>query len=493
MEKNNQLLEIIKEIADAREVTEDVVIASLETAMKKAYEKEMSSVDETHEAYAGEKCEVNIDKETGKISLYRVYTVIDDATTPDYVDPDTGVKEKEYNDYNQKLLSEAKKIDKNAVVGGTVKEYVDINALPKRVVTHMLLVFKQGVSIESNKNIYKEWAPKIGTIVYAEVEKIDAKSKLIQVNLGKTYGVVRRLDANPDEKLIPGAKYKFVIKDVKEQTRGWPVELSRASGLIVSDLLHTNIPEIQSGVVEIKKVGRVAGYKTKVAVKSNQPGIDAIGACIGARADRIRPILQEMGSEKIEFANFDEEMGKFIVNICNPVPVYGYHIDEPVFEEDPETGKKKEISGRKITLVTSDDYRVALLIGLKGKNVKILSQLLEADIDVISVETAKEENVEYVKVERIVTPTAVDATKKEKPVNKFSSTLDKYKGSTADILESINKTNEVVSDATKATKVEEVVEEVIDEAPVEISNEELSSYADDLAALDELTKDVKKK
>ncbi|MCQ3915539.1 MAG: hypothetical protein MJ195_02145 [Mycoplasmoidaceae bacterium] len=216
-----------------------------------------------------------------------------------------------------------------------------------------------------------------------------------------------------------------------------------------------------------------------------------MGACIGARADRIRPILQEMGSEKIEFANYDEEIGKFIVNICNPVPVYGYHIDEPVFEEDPETGKKKEVSGRKVTLVTSDDYRVALLIGLKGKNVKILSQLLEADIDVISVDTAKEEAVEYVKVERVVTPTAVDATKKEKPVNKFSSTIDKYKSSNADILESINKTNEIVDDATKATPVEEVVEE--DEQPVEISNEELSSYADDLAALDELTKDVKKK
>ncbi|MCQ3915541.1 MAG: hypothetical protein MJ195_02155 [Mycoplasmoidaceae bacterium] len=81
--KNNQLLEIIKEIADAREVTEEVVIASLETAMKKAYEKETASIDENHEAYAGDKCEVKIDKETGKISLYRLFTVIDDATVPE--------------------------------------------------------------------------------------------------------------------------------------------------------------------------------------------------------------------------------------------------------------------------------------------------------------------------------------------------------------------------------------------------------------------------
>ncbi|MCQ2747789.1 MAG: hypothetical protein MJ223_00670 [Mycoplasmoidaceae bacterium] len=217
-----------------------------------------------------------------------------------------------------------------------------------------------------------------------------------------------------------------------------------------------------------------------------------MGACIGARADRIRPILQEMGSEKIEFANYDEEPGKFIANICNPVPVYGYHVDEPVFEEDPETGKKKEVTGRRITLVTSDDYRAALLIGLKGKNVKIISQLLEADIDVISVDTAKDENVEYVKIERIVTPTPVDAVKKTKPVDKFGSTLEKYRSqSNASILETIDSNNTLVDDATKAVSPDEVIQP--EEPAIEISKEELNSYADDLAALDELTKDVKKK
>mgnify|MGYP003292987137 CR=1 FL=1 len=367
----------------------------------------------------------------------------------------------------------------------------------------MLLVFKQGVSIESNKNIYKEWAPKIGTIVYAEVEKIDSRSKLIQVNLGKTYGVVRRVDANPDERLIPGTKYKFVIKSVKEQTKGWPVELSRASGLLVVDLLMNNIPEIQSGIVEIKQIGRVAGYKSKVAVKSNQPGIDAIGACIGARADRIRPILAEMGREKIEFANYDDDIGRYITNICNPVGIYGYNIVEPVYEEDPETGAKKEVSGRKITIVTSNDYNVGLLIGAKGQNVKILSQLLQADIDVVSADIAKEENMEYVKVERIIQPVAVDATKKEKPINKFAKTFDAHQSSNADIIQSINEVSNTVDDATKAIDLDNVVEktenspiiEEVDEnePTVEISNEDLSSYADDLAALDELTKDVKQK
>ncbi|MCQ2747790.1 MAG: hypothetical protein MJ223_00675 [Mycoplasmoidaceae bacterium] len=157
MEKNNQLLKIIKEIADAKDVTQEIVVAALENAMKKAYERETSSVDENHEQYAGDKCEVTIDKETGKISLNRLFTVIDDATTPDWVDPDTGVAEKDYNDYNQILLSDAKKkYNKDIKVGDIVKEPINIDTLPERVVKHILLVFKQGVSIESNKNIYKE-------------------------------------------------------------------------------------------------------------------------------------------------------------------------------------------------------------------------------------------------------------------------------------------------------------------------------------------------
>jgi len=483
MEKNNLLLDLIKEISVSREVTEDVVVASLEDAMKKAYEKE----------FPEEVAEVVIDKATGKISLYKVFNVVEDS-----------IDEETINEYSQVRLADAKKMNKDAAVGSTVKELIDIDSLPRRVVSHILQVLKHDVSIESNKSIYSQWIDKKGTIIYAEVEQVDNRKKLVTVNLDKTFGVVPRVEQNPDEELIPGSKYKFFIKDVLEQTKGWPIILSRADGAIVADLLHVNIPEIQTGVVQVVKVGRVAGFKSKVSVKSTQPGIDPIGACIGARADRIKPILSEMGDERIEFVAYDEDLGKYLVNACNPAPLHGYKVIDAVYETD-ELGNKKEVQRKKVILIVPDD-RLALIIGQKGKNVRVLADLLDCNVEAMTIEEANESKLEYIRSDRIAPTVAATATPaaNKKPANKFGSTYNKYHTSTSDLLDSINENNDIVDTATAneaavdaqlaaeeaASKQEE---QIIEEEPVtEISNEDLSSYADDLAALDELTGNGKK-
>jgi thymidylate synthase len=144
METNNVLLDLIKQIADAKEVSEDAVVMSLEDAMKKAYEKE--DIDAC--------AKVTIDKLTGKIALYKVFSIIDDKTIE--IDKTNENEEKIYNENNQILLSQALKLDKNAVVGGTINKYIDINTLPRRVVAHILQVLKHDVSIESNKLVYKQ-------------------------------------------------------------------------------------------------------------------------------------------------------------------------------------------------------------------------------------------------------------------------------------------------------------------------------------------------
>lgn len=476
MEKNNVILDSIKEIAEAKEVDEEVVIHAIEDAMTKAFEKESASVDEKHPELSGEKCEVKIDKETGKISLYKLYTVVDENTLPKEVD-ENGKEVLIYNDYNQKPLKEALTMDKNATVGGIVREYIDINTLPKRVVLHILQVFKHDISIESNKSVYKNWIDKKGEVIFAEVEKVDARSKMALVNLGKTYGVVPRAESNPFEELIPGCKYKFVIKDVLEQTKGWPVILSRASGELVKDLLATNIPEINNGTISVVKVGRAVGFKTKVAVKTNQPGIDPIGACIGARADRIKPILAEMGNEKIEFVLWDDDMGKFLVNACNPAPLYGYKITEAVIEKDPETGKEKEVARKKVTLVV-DEFKLALIIGLKGKNVRILSELFDADVEIMTIEEANEAKIDYIKAEKI--QVAVDATAKKAPTNKFGATYDKYHDSAMDVINEIDSATSKDNDAPIVTEGEK------------LSEDEAKNYDADIAAINELTNEDKK-
>jgi len=467
---NNEIVGFIKNLAEQKKVSIEVVCLALADAMKKAYEKEM----------AGETADVVIDAATGAISLYRVLNILDDSLVPEEKNEETGKMEKVYNENSEILLSDAIKEDKNATVGGVVKEFIDIKSLERRVVVHMLQVFKHDINIESNKTIYTQWIDKKGTIIYAEVEKIDSRNKSIIVNLGnEQYGVVSRADQNPDEHLIEGAKYKFYIKDVLEQSKNWPIVLSRASGEIVKDLLTIYIPEISNGAVSIMKVGRAAGFKTKVAVKSNQPGIDPIGACIGAKADRIRPILNEMGREKIEFVEWSEDINKYLVQACNPAPLIGFNIIEPTYETNEETGVTKEITRKKYQLIV-DDFKLALIIGSKGKNVRVLSELLDADVEVITYDEAVENNMTYTKAEQI--KRIYEPAQKKTPVNKFDSTFNKYYNTNADVIESINQNNEIVDDATI---VPEQKEEPIVQSGEKVDD---SDYADALAEIDELTK-----
>lgn len=470
METNNVLLDLIKQIADAKEVSEDAVVMSLEDAMKKAYEKE--DIDAC--------AKVTIDKLTGKIALYKVFSIIDDKTIE--IDKTNENEEKIYNENNQILLSQALKLDKNAVVGGTISKYIDINTLPRRVVAHILQVLKHDVSIESNKLVYKQWINKKGTIIYAEVEKVDHKSKIVTVNLGKIFGTVPKIEINPNEKLVPGCKYKFYVKDVLQQSKGWPIILSRANGAIVEDLLRVNIPEIQTGIVQIVKVGRIAGFKSKVVVKSTQAGVDPIGSCIGARADRIKPILQEMGTEKIEFVAYDDDFSKYLVNASNPTPLIGYKIIDPVYEET-ETGIKKEIERKKIYLIVPDD-RLALIIGVKGNNVKILSDLFDCTVEAMSLSEANDQKITYIKVDRIA-PTTTLKHPTDKPVNKFSSIYNKHHNIDID-MQAIDEIENKIIDKQKKQP-----DEVNEEPITQMSNEELQSYSDDLAELDKLTKDLK--
>ena len=459
MQQNNELINMMKAVAEEREIQFDVVVSSFEDAMKKAYMKE----------FPEETIEVIIDKDTGKITLNKLFLIV-------------GNNKEELNEYCEIELSNAKKINPNYTLGDYHKQSIDIWSLERRVVVHMLQVFKHSISNESNKEVYKEWAPKIGTVVNAEVEKADYRSGTALINLDKTYGFMPKKESNSEERLIPGSKYKFYIKEVLEQSKGWPIILSRADAQLVKYLLTTNIPEIQEDIVEIVKIARVSGFKTKVSVRSKQPGIDPVGACIGARADRIRPILNEIGSEKIEFVEWTEDVAKYLINACNPAPLLGYKIIEPENETD-----------RKRIVLIVDEHKLALIIGSKGKNVKLLSELLEANVDIKTIEEARTEGINYERIQYT----------KNLQTN-FSKTYDKYKTGNYEVLESIgnidystplheNAKNNKVEKRNETIVVEKPHEVKKDLPPIDSSSLNMEGLEDSIAEMEELIKNVQEK
>lgn len=365
MNKNKEIIEAIKYIGQEKSIPEADVVIAFEESIKKAYAKE----------YPEEEVEVMVDMNVGSITINKLFKVVEPS--------------EELNEYCEISFDDAKKINSNIEIGGFIKESIDLWSLDeRRVVTHILQVFKHLISVETNKMLYEEWAPKVGTVINAEIEKPDSKMGSWIVNLITTYGLLGRSDTIPDERLIPGKKYNFYVKEVKQQTKDWPVILSRADANLVKFLLTSSIPEIQEGMIEITNIARIAGFKTKVIVKSKQTGIDPIGSCIGPRGSRIKPIIAEIQNEKIEFIEWDENFAKLIANACTPANLYGFSIIEPTNEEEQ----------RRIILVANDE-QLALLIGLRGKNVRLLSMLFNANVDIKSVLEAKEEKIEFEKID----------------------------------------------------------------------------------------------
>ncbi|MDR2369429.1 MAG: transcription termination factor NusA [Mycoplasmataceae bacterium] len=352
-------------IADENNIPRDTVAEALKDAIIKSYTKE----------YPETIVEVDIDIDNKRLSIHQLFKV---------VEPND-----ELNDYAEITITEAQKVDPKLQVGDFYKKVIPLQELSKLSLgMHLAQMFKHNVTNQSNKQVFTQWKPRIGEVVYAEVEKVDAKSGVATVNLESTFGFVGRQETIPGEILIPGQKYNFYIKDVKEQTKGWPIILSRADSGLVKYLLTLNIPEIQEKIIEIKDIARVAGFKTKLSVMSHQVSVEPAGTIIGPRGSRIKNIQEQIHNEHIEVIEYVDDFKQYIVNVCSPAEILGFAIKEPTTPEER----------REITLVARSD-KLALLIGKRGTNVRLISEMLKANIEINTVEEAHEANLQYQRVD----------------------------------------------------------------------------------------------
>ena len=365
---NEQLISAIKLIADEKKIPRDAVADALKDAITKAYVKE----------YPEEIINAEIDIDNATLNVNRQFTVVEDS--------------EELNDYCEISLQDAKdyykhlKIDKEVKLGDIVIKPVQLDKLPKKIVSHIMQIFKQSITVQANNEIFNEWKDRVGEIVYAEVEKDDHG---IFVNLENgQYGFMSARDSIPGEKLIPGHKYNFLIKEVKQQSSGWPIILSRADERLVKGLLTLEVPEIQEKIIEIIDIARVPGFKTKVALISHQPGVEPCGSVIGARGVRIQAISNAIYGERIEVIEYSDDFESYLIDVCSPATIKGYKI---ISEETPE--HKKQL----IIVVPGD--QLALLIGKKGQNIQLVAKLLKADVDVKTPEDAKYDDLQYTHLE----------------------------------------------------------------------------------------------
>ena len=269
-------------------------------------------------------------------------------------------------------LEEAVKINPALQVGDKVDVKINSQSFGRIATQIAKNVILQRIREEERSAIYDYYFSKQKSIVTGIVQRINGGS--ISVNLGRAEGLLNEKETVPGENLKPQDRIKVYVIDVRKTQRGPRILVSRTHPELVKKLFEQEVTEIQEGVVEIKSIAREPGSRTKIAVYSNDPRVDAVGACVGVNGIRVNNIVEELRGEKIDIINWDENPGNLIQNALSPAKIVA------VFA-DPE---------EKTAKVVVPDYQLSLAIGREGQNARLAAKLTSYKIDIKSETQAKD-------------------------------------------------------------------------------------------------------
>ena len=269
-------------------------------------------------------------------------------------------------------LEDAKKIDANASLGDVVKVDIKSKEFGRIAAQNARNVITQKIREEERSVVYNIYYEKEKDIVTGIVQRYVGKN--ISIDLGKADAVLTETEQVKTEKYRPTDRLKLYILEVKNTSKGPRILVSRTHPELVKRLFEEEVTEIKDGTVEIKSISREPGSRTKIAVWSNNPNVDAVGACVGMNGARVNAIVDELRGEKIDVINWDENPGNLIQNALSPAKIVN------VFA-DPE---------EKTAKVVVPDYQLSLAIGKEGQNARLAARLTGYKIDIKSETQAKD-------------------------------------------------------------------------------------------------------
>ncbi|MBR2827660.1 MAG: transcription termination/antitermination protein NusA [Bacilli bacterium] len=395
-------------IVKEKDIDPEIVYGAMELALTSAYKKNFNSKTNV---------KVLFDRETGEIKVYSYLTVVPDDkmtkeeyedalfeqyalddeldTKPDEVEEESNenveegeeVEEKKeekpqisfFNKETEIKLSDAKKIDKTLEIGDTIDTEVTPKDFGRVAASTAKQVVIQKIREAERNSIMDEFGDKQDELLIGTVALEDTDNYFI--DLGRTNGILPKKDIIPGEKIEMGSQIKVYVSKVDNNGKNLLILLSRTHYGFVKRLFELEIPEINDGTVMIYSVARDPGNRSKVAVYSDNPNVDPIGACIGEKGSRIARIISELHGEKLDVVRYDKDPAIFIENALSPAK------DLKVAVTDP---KKME------ALVIADGDNFSLAIGKKGQNAKLATRLTKfKKIDIKTSEQAKEVGINF--------------------------------------------------------------------------------------------------
>ena len=347
--KRYDVLEAISQIAREKNVSRELVIETIETGLLSAAKKRFGSSDHV---------KVNIDINTGEISMEAHWRVVDNV-----IDPATEL-----------TLNDAKKLDPKAEIGGTAVEPLRFEDFGRHAIHSAKQSLIQKVREVEREKIYEDYRMRVGEIVTGTVQQVHHGD--IFINMGRAEAILPAKQQIRGERFHVGSAVHAIIVEVKHDIKEPQIVLSRSAPQYLMRLLEIEVPEIYDGVVEIKGIARRAGERSKIAVSSSDPRVDPVGACVGIKGSRIQGIVKELNNERIDIIEYSDDITTYLARALSPAKVFRVDIDR--------------VNG-KLTAVV-DDEQLSLAIGKNGINAELASNLTGLSVNIIS-------NSEYIRRE----------------------------------------------------------------------------------------------
>ena len=337
-----ELLQIADAVAKEKSIEKEIVISAMSEAIEKAAASKYG---------AENKIRVDIDETTGTIKLLRLLDVVDEVE----------------DNFRQINLKDAKKIDKEASVGGPpVEEELPPIDFGRVAAQSAKQVIVQKVRDAERERHYEEFKDRVGEIISGVVKRVEYNSVI--VDLGRAEAIIKRDQLLPREGYRPGDRVRAYIYEVRRELRGPQIFLSRTHSDFMANLFAQEVPEIYDGIIEIIGVARDPGSRAKIAVFSKETSIDPVGACVGMRGSRVQAVVNELQGEKIDILSWTDNIADFVVKALQPAEVQKVVL----YDED-----------ERLEVVVPEE-QLSLAIGRRGQNVRLASELSGWEIDILT-------------------------------------------------------------------------------------------------------------
>ncbi|MGV6816789.1 MAG: transcription termination factor NusA [Thiotrichales bacterium] len=353
---NKEILMVVDVVSNEKGVDKEVIFDALEAALASATKKK----------HGGEiDVRVAIDRESGAYETFRRWLVVDDED-PEFESPKTQI-----------LYSYAVKDHPDIQVGDYIEEPIESVEFGRIGAQTAKQVIVQKVREAERQQVVEAYSGKVGQLLMGTVKRTDRKGVFVDLG-GNVEGFIPREDLIPREAVRMGDRIRGYLKEVRSEIRGPQLFISRTDAQFLVELFKLEVPEVGQGLIDIMGASRDPGLRAKIAVRSNDPRMDPVGACVGMRGSRVQTVSNELGGERVDIILYDENPAQFVINAMSPAEVVSIVMDEDKHAMD----------------IAVTEEKLSQAIGRNGQNIRLASQLTGWELNVMSEEDASQKSEE---------------------------------------------------------------------------------------------------